>query len=124
MRDESISCNGALPISLEDKFDFILNRVETHRVEIPAANGITNARSLARIYALLLGDIEENNQKRSRLISEKTLQRAMINLTPDGERDQVLFAMLNKFSQSGFHLYSDAFEVCGPGVFGHKGKIF
>ena len=36
----------------------LLNRREGHAAEIPAANGIGNARSLARMYAALIGDVD------------------------------------------------------------------
>ena len=94
-----------------------------HRAEIPAANGITNARSLARIYAQLIGDVHENNHQKKRLISEKTLMQATKSITPDGEPDQVLFGIPSNFAQAGFHVYGPYFKALGPGVFGHKGKF-
>ena len=40
------------------------NTRRLHRAEIPASNGITNARSLARLYASLLTDLDHGKQKR------------------------------------------------------------
>jgi CubicO group peptidase (beta-lactamase class C family) len=49
----ALSLNGAFG-DLADGF----NSPELHAAEMPAANGITNARSLARFYAALIGGVE------------------------------------------------------------------
>ena len=49
----AMTLNGALGF-LDDGF----NTPALHAAEIPAANGITNARSLARFYAALIGGVE------------------------------------------------------------------
>jgi CubicO group peptidase (beta-lactamase class C family) len=49
----ALSLNGAFG-DLADGF----NSPELHAAEMPAANGITNARSLARFYAALVGGVE------------------------------------------------------------------
>jgi CubicO group peptidase (beta-lactamase class C family) len=49
----AMTLNGALGL-LDDGF----NTPELHAAEMPAANGITNARSLARFYAALIGGVE------------------------------------------------------------------
>ncbi|CAF0986223.1 unnamed protein product [Adineta steineri] len=63
------------------------NEQRTHEAEIPAANGITNARSVARLYASLIGDIENNKYKR--LLNEEILKEATKSNTPPGEIDSV-----------------------------------
>ncbi len=50
----AMTLNGALGF-LDDGF----NTPELHAAEMPAANGITNARSLARFYAALIGGVED-----------------------------------------------------------------
>ncbi|CAF0964068.1 unnamed protein product [Rotaria sordida] len=119
--EKTLTCNGAFPIESQNMSDSVFNKPQLHRAEIPAANGITNARSLARIYARLIGDINENGQKKQRLISEKTLTRATTNVTPVGEPDRILFGIKSIFAMGGFHIYSDYFKAMGTGVFGHKG---
>lgn len=118
-----LSCNGAFPAESPDSSDSIFNRVELHRAEIPAANGITNARALARIYARLIGDINEDGRQQPRLISENTLLRATTSVTPAGEPDLVLFGATSNFARGGFHAYSNFFKAFGVGVFGHKGRL-
>ncbi|CAF1444215.1 unnamed protein product [Adineta ricciae] len=93
------------------------NKNNTHRAEIPAANGITNARSLARLYAGLIGNVENNHYQR--ILTEDILKRAIKSNTPSHEIDFVLnvtttFAM-------GFFLLDNVFPSLGAGVFGHQG---
>jgi hypothetical protein len=78
---------------------------------------------LARIYARLFSDINENGQEKQRLISEKTLSQTLTSATPVGEPDRILFGIKSNFAKGGFHLYSDYFKAFGNGVFGHKGTI-
>jgi hypothetical protein len=123
LTQKAVTFNGTFPIETQNTRDIFFNKTEIHQAEIPAANGITNARSLARIYARLIGDINEDGQKKQRLISEKTLLQAVTNVTPVGEPDLILFGMKSSFAKGGFHIYSDYFKAFGNGVFGHKGKI-
>lgn len=41
----------------------ILIKNSVHEGKIPAANDITNARSLAKFYATLIGNVENNHYK-------------------------------------------------------------
>jgi CubicO group peptidase (beta-lactamase class C family) len=112
--DGNGTSNGSTP-SDENEF----NRNSTHQAEIPAANGITNARSVARLYAALIGDIEENNYKR--ILSEDILKRATKSNTPANEIDVVLH--IPSQISMGFFLLDQAFPLLGPGVFGHNGNL-
>jgi CubicO group peptidase (beta-lactamase class C family) len=49
------------------------NLPEVWRAQIPAANGITNARSLARMYAAFIGEVDG-----IRLVSPETMQNALV----------------------------------------------
>ena len=109
--DQTLTCSGALPL---EQAKMIYNEPEIHLAELPAVNGITNARSLAEIYSLLIGDVYEKGQKFQCLLSEKTLSEAIKNATPDGELDQTLYNMPTIFSKGGFQI--------NDGVFGHTGK--
>lgn len=40
------------------------NEQRVHQAEIPAVNGITNARGLARLYYALIGDLDDGKSKR------------------------------------------------------------
>ncbi|CAF4777221.1 unnamed protein product, partial [Rotaria sp. Silwood1] len=93
------------------------NKHSTHQAQIPAANGITNARSLARLYASLIGDIEDNNIKQ--ILRGDILKQATKSNTPEGEIDVVLNIPI-QFSM-GFMLLDLIFPTLGPGIFGHTG---
>ncbi|CAF1139964.1 unnamed protein product [Rotaria sp. Silwood1] len=108
--------NGTLNQSLPDSYETFNNK-STHQAEIPAANGITNARSIARLYASLIGDVDDNKYKR--LINEQILKQATKSNTPEHEFDFVIH-FPTKFSM-GFILMDDIFPLFGPGVFGHNG---
>jgi hypothetical protein len=120
MADQTLTCSGGLPLELSTQ---IYNELQVHRAELPAVNGITNARSVAKIYSLLIGDVNENGKKLKCLLSEKTLSEAIENITPNGEQDQNLYHTLTTFSKGGFQTYGHKFKILGDGVFGHVGKI-
>ncbi|CAF1343623.1 unnamed protein product [Adineta ricciae] len=93
------------------------NKNTTHRAEIPGGNGITNARSLARLYASLIGNVENNRYQQ--ILTEDILKRAIKSNTPPHEIDFVLnitttFAM-------GFSVMNDLFPSLGSEIFGHQG---
>jgi CubicO group peptidase (beta-lactamase class C family) len=104
-----------VPSNLYDAF----KENRTYQAEIPAANGITNARSVARLYASLMDNIEDNKYKR--LLNEDILKQATKSNTPANEIDQVL--MLPTKLSMGFFLLDEAFPSLGPVVFGHNGNF-
>ncbi|CAF1937797.1 unnamed protein product [Rotaria magnacalcarata] len=118
---KALTLNGAFSILPENPNDLTFNKARLHQAEIPAANGITNARALARIYARLMSDINEDGQMEQRLISEKTLLQAIKSATPVNEPDLVLFGLKSDFAQGGFRLFDDFFKASGSCSFGHKG---
>ncbi|CAF1059445.1 unnamed protein product [Rotaria sordida] len=120
--ENTMSCNGAFPMRSPNSDEFVFNRRSVHQAVLPAANGISNAHSLARIYALLIGDVNENGKKTTCLLSKKTLKMATENVTPLNEVDQTMFGFTSKFSRGGFELYGDYFKVLGEDGFGHHGK--
>ncbi|CAF1319330.1 unnamed protein product [Adineta steineri] len=116
--DKALSLSGAFPLNSPY---IVFNEPRVHRAELPGANGITNARSLARIYSLLIGDINENGIKQKRLISEKTLQEAIENVTPADEPDLSWYNKPSTFSKGGFQIYGECFQIFREGVFGFSG---
>lgn len=104
---EALSVNGAFGQGA-------FNKPEVHRAEIPGANGIGNARSLARIYAATLGEVDG-----VRLLGDDALARATVNNTPEGEMDMVLIS--ETVFAMGFMLHCDRSKFSGPGAFGHNG---
>lgn len=95
----------------------VFNTPRTHQAEIPAANGITNARSVAKLYALLIGDV--GNQTYRRILNEATLQQAIKSNTRKDERDWIF----NTTSQRamGFSRLDEVLPALGSEIFGHQG---
>ena len=81
--------------------------------ELPAGNGITDARSLARMYASLIGDGVDG----VRLFTDETVRRASTALS-DG-RDEVM-GIHSRFG-AGFYLYMEGSNMVQDGAFGHGG---
>jgi CubicO group peptidase (beta-lactamase class C family) len=88
------------------------NLPEVRASQIPAANGVTNARSLAKMYAACVGEVDG-----VRLLDEDTLQRATTEHS--GGRDRVL-VMSTRFGL-GFMLTSTFSPLLGERSFGHPG---
>ena len=86
---------------------------EFRAAELPAGNGITDARSLARMYASLIGDGVDG----VRLFTDETVRRASTALS-DG-RDEVM-GIHSRFG-AGFYLYMEGSNMVQDGVFGHGG---
>ena len=88
------------------------NLPQVHAAEVPAANGITDARSLSRMYAALIGEVDG-----VRLLRPDTVERARTRLTQGP--DKVIF--FETAFGLGFMLSSDFSPYGGPGGFGHAG---
>ena len=110
--NRALTVNGALAVK------GAFNRPDVHAAEIPAANGISNARSLATMYAATLGEIETPTG-RVRLLSDRVRQQAALSATPPGERDAIL-VFPTSFSM-GFMAPCGAVPYDRPGSFGHPG---
>ncbi|WP_420453770.1 serine hydrolase domain-containing protein [Ilumatobacter sp.] len=88
------------------------NTRELHATEMPAANGITNAASLATMYAATIGEVDG-----VRLVSDDTM-RTMSAEQVDGP-DRSLVAE-SRFAL-GFMLDNALVPLLGPNAFGHAG---
>jgi CubicO group peptidase (beta-lactamase class C family) len=108
---KALSCSGALA---SPDGDASFNRPELWSAEIPAANGITNARSLSRLYASLIGDGVDG----IRLLKPETIAAA--TTVQDEYNDTVLMGMPTRFGL-GFMLPSSFQGFGGPRGFGHPG---
>ena len=97
-----------------DGDDSVFNRREVHAAEIPAANGISNARSLARLYAATLGEVDG-----VQLLDTAVRERARTLVTPEGETDACLMAPTT-FGM-GFMVRGEFTPYAGPGSYGHPG---
>jgi CubicO group peptidase (beta-lactamase class C family) len=91
----------------------IWNSRAMRAAEVPAANGVCDARSLARLYAACIGEVDGN-----RLLTPEQLRRATTQLT-EGP-NTVLFDLDIQFGL-GFMLRSSLVAIGGEGSFGHFG---
>lgn len=105
---QALSLNGAFSV------DGAFNRRDVHAAEIPAANAITNARSLARIYSATLGSTDG-----VRLLGRDTIDVVRRTVTPSGEPDACLI-MPTTFGM-GFMTHGPFSPYAGPGSYGHPG---
>lgn len=88
------------------------NRPEVWRSQIPAANGITNARSLAKLYASCVSDVDG-----VRILDDETVKKATEERSEG--RDQTLIVP-TRFGL-GFFIPSSFSPLMGPASFGHAG---
>lgn len=100
--------NGALPTPDAATW----NDPALHRAEIPAANGITDARSLARMYAACVGDVDG-----VRLLSPETVDHAR---TEQVRGPDAVTVVETRFGL-GFRLPTASVPLLGEGSFGHNG---
>ena len=91
----------------------VWNSRALHAAEVPAAGGIGDARSLARMYSACIGTVDG-----VRLLDDEQLRRATTQLTTGPNR--VLLDMDIQFGL-GFMLRSTLIELGGPRSFGHFG---
>ncbi|HEX4244858.1 MAG TPA: serine hydrolase, partial [Acidimicrobiales bacterium] len=88
------------------------NRPEVHAAEVPAANGITTARSLARFYAGLIGEVDGVRILQPDTVAEMSRSRTTgTDLVLGGE---------SKFGL-GMMCDSPFTPLLGAGGFGHFG---
>jgi CubicO group peptidase (beta-lactamase class C family) len=110
---KALSCHGAL--SGPD----VWNSPEVRSAELPAANGVTDARSLSRLYASLIGDVEADERfpAHGRILTPETVAAASTRHTSG--TDRVL--MIETTIGLGFWTSSPFAPYGGPKAFGHGG---
>jgi len=96
------------------------NRREWHAAELPAANGITNATSLSRLYAGLIGTVEGGPAERILTKAQVEEARTVRTFGPDQVFLSVGFPMEQHIGQ-GFWISSPYAPFGGEGSFGHSG---
>lgn len=111
MLDPNSLTNRAFAITDPAEIDF--NAPEVQAAEIPASNGIGTARSLARMYAALIGEVDG-----VRLFTPETAASAAKEQA--GGTDLVI--MLPSRFGSGYMLPTDTNPMTGPHAFGHPGR--
>ena len=114
----SIADLQAINLTIQNTF-LVYNEPRVQRAEIPGANGITNARSLARLYASLIGELDGG--ARPRLLTESVLNQAITSNTPAGEVDYIFQSPVSVFAM-GFLLFDQTYPFPGSTSFGFGGK--
>jgi CubicO group peptidase (beta-lactamase class C family) len=92
-----------------------------HAAEIPAANGICDARSLARVYSACVGDVAGADGTPFRVLSAGQVDQALVQQTAGPDR--VLLGMDIQWGM-GFMLHVGVIALAGlggPRSFGHFG---
>jgi CubicO group peptidase (beta-lactamase class C family) len=91
----------------------VFNSRGVHAAEVPAANGICDARSLARMYAACIGDVDG-----VRLLNDAQMRDASTQRTRGP--DTVILDLDLQFGL-GFFVRSSIMTAGGEGSFGHAG---
>ncbi|MGH9030375.1 MAG: serine hydrolase domain-containing protein [Acidimicrobiales bacterium] len=100
---------------------WIWDTPKLHAAELPAANGICDARAVARLYGSCVSDVDTGSNGMFRVLSPKQLDRALVQQT-EGP-DSVLMGLDIQWGL-GFMLNRGMIEEAkmgGPRAFGHFG---
>jgi CubicO group peptidase (beta-lactamase class C family) len=96
-----------------------MNNREGRAAELPAGNGVTDAASLARMYAALIGEVDG-----VRLLKPETVEGARTLRTgamvPAGDLGKLQFGGPLQYGL-GYELPREATPMLGAGAFGHAG---
>jgi len=101
--------------------DELINSTRVHRAEMPAFNGIGNARSLARMYAACIGEVVNDQGEKMRLLDDRQLVDAIRQRTEGPDR--VLLGLDLQWGL-GFMVNRGLLAAAGLGgarAFGHFG---
>lgn len=104
----ALSTNGALPVPDAT----IWNDPRIYAAVIPAGNGISNGRSLARMYGATVSDVDG-----CRLLTDATVDRARAEQVSGRDRTLVLPTRFG----TGFMLPGPALPMLSADSFGHSG---
>lgn len=110
MGNRALTLDGVF--GLDTDGGMVWNTREVHASEIPAANGITNARSLARMYAATLGEVDG-----VRLLDPDIRDAATECVTSGPD----LTLLLETHFGMGFMLPDEVLPLAGPRSYGHAG---
>ena len=89
------------------------NQRAVRAAELPAANGVADARSIARLYASCIGEVDG-----IRILTDTQLKQATTQLTSGP--NVVLMGLYIQFGL-GFMLHSSLMQLGGENSFGHFG---
>jgi CubicO group peptidase (beta-lactamase class C family) len=112
----ALSCNGAFNAADGSN---VFNTRAVHAAEVPAGNGIADARSLSRLYAAVVGDVEADERfpAGKRILAPETVVAASKLQTAGPDR----CLMVDTTFGLGFMLSSPFAPYGGARSFGHAG---
>jgi len=97
-----------------------MNNRPGRAAELPAGNGVTNAASLAKMYAAMIGEVDG-----VRLLKPETVEKARTSRTdkmsPAGDLGKLAALGLPVHYGLGYQLATVETDRLGPGSFGHDG---
>ena len=97
-----------------------MNQPKWHAAEVPGGNAITNATSLSRMYAALIGTVEGGPTEPLLTPAQVEKARTVLTFGPDQVFNSVGFALEQKIGL-GFWRAGPVTPFGGPGSFGHGG---
>jgi CubicO group peptidase (beta-lactamase class C family) len=97
-----------------------MNRPEWHAAEVPGGNGITDATSLSRLYAALIGPVESGPAEPLLTAAQVERARTVLTFGPDQVFNSVGFALEQEIGL-GFWRAGPVTPFGGEGAFGHGG---
>jgi CubicO group peptidase (beta-lactamase class C family) len=96
-----------------------MNNREGRAAEVPAGNGVTDAASLAKMYAAMIGEVDG-----VRILKPETVEKARTLRTaamvPPGDFAKLQFGAPTQYGL-GYEFARDVLPMLGPGSFGHAG---
>ena len=96
-----------------------MNNRAVRAAELPAGNGITNAASLAKMYAAMIGEVDG-----VRLMKPATVEGARTlrtgSMVPPGDLGKLQIGLPVRYGL-GYQLAREATDMLGEGSFGHDG---
>jgi CubicO group peptidase (beta-lactamase class C family) len=96
-----------------------MNNRESRAAQLPAGNGVTNAASLARMYAAMIGEVDG-----IRLLAPETVDNARTlrtgSMSPAGDLGKLQLGLPLQYGL-GFQLPAEEAAMLGQGSFGHDG---
>jgi CubicO group peptidase (beta-lactamase class C family) len=96
-----------------------MNNREARAAEVPAGNGIADARSLARMYAALIGEVDGVRLLRPETVGKaRTLRTAA--MVPPGDFGKLAWGAPQQYGL-GYEFSREVLPMLGEGSFGHAG---
>ena len=94
------------------RYDEMWNRADVRSAEMPSSNGISDARSMARVCTWCIGEVDGR-----RLLSDETVRRACVVQASGPDR---IIGIESSYAL-GFTTRPMLPPACGPRAFGHGG---